>query len=175
MLEKICTICNKSYKVLNQEDFKKFFHKAKAGKYGFTARCKPCRHKVEVIPHAEKRKEYDKNRYTIKGSLRPCIVCGKEFRSYRENHKTCSYECYKLKKKVYQRIYRKENLEKIKKEQKEVLENATNRNKHYSKNEISIISNMLAKGYSKKRIAKKLNRTPRGICAVAKRLKENKC
>lgn len=173
MFTKTCTRCNKNFSVLNIEDFKKFFHKAKVGKYGFTARCKKCRHETEIVPFREKRAEYDKSRRTIKIiEPIPCIVCNKIFTPKRDFVRCCSKECTNFKKKVYSKINQPKYREKAKKlRHKEIqINKPKNRRKPYSKEEIEYLLERL---YSNpKTLAKKLGRTTLGVRKMIVKLKK---
>lgn len=171
MFIKICSNCNKNFTVLKIEDFKKYFHKAKLGKFGFHARCKTCRHTIEIIPNREKRAEYDRKRYKNKSIITWCIVCNKEFKAQREGIKCCSKECSKKKKKVQNRIFKNANKERYKQErEKEFIRE--NRRKVYTQDEIKYILSHLHFGARK--LAKKLGRTTNGMNKFIHKLKTEK-
>lgn len=174
MLIKICTLCDKSFSVENQEDFVTFFHKAKLGKYGFYGRCKTCRHKEEVIKCREKRKQYDKNRYASKSVLINCIVCGKLHKVQRDTFNTCSKECYKVKRRVLNRIRKTENAKAIKKAKELEAQKAIRKNKEYTLEEKQKIAKLIQKEYPYKRIAKILKRTESGIGRIAAGIKSGR-
>ena len=172
MENKICTICNKNFYVEKIEDFSKFFHKAKLGKYGFTARCKQCRNKIEVLPNTEKRAEYDRNRRIPKSKTENCIVCGNEFLAQRDEIMCCSKECTKFKKKVYNKLNSEKYVEKIKFKRQKESKLKSNFRKKYTNEEINYIIDRLDKKPSK--IANKLNRTESGIYRKIQELKKSK-
>lgn len=163
MFEKTCTNCNKIFRVERIEDFNKYFHKAKLGKFGFTARCSKCRHNLEIVPNRAKKKEYDKKRNKTKGLINTCIVCGKDFPTVKHDAKTCSLECFKIKRRVYQKMHRKENIETILKNKEKELLSSKKRNFHYTDEEKHKILKMRESGKTIVFIAKKLGRTQRGI------------
>lgn len=174
MLTKICTLCEKSFSVENQDDFATFFHKAKIGKYGFTARCKTCRHEIEVVKCRKKRKEYDKARYTPKSVFVNCIVCGKPHKVQRDTFNTCSKECYKVKRRVLNRMRKAENAKAIQKAKELEAKKATRKNKEYTLEEKQKIAKLIEKEYSYKRIAKILKRTRQGITRIAADIKSGR-
>lgn len=174
MFSKECTLCFKTFTVKNQEDFATFFHKAKIGKYGFTARCKSCRHKVEVAQYRQKRKEYDQARYTPKSVLITCIVCGNLHKAQRDTFNTCSKECYKVKRRVLNRMQKAENAKAIKKAKELEAKKATRKNKEYTLEEKQKIAKLIEKEYSYKKIAKILKRTRQGITRIAADIKSGK-
>lgn len=161
MLNKICTCCNKTFYAIKVEDFSKNFHKAKVGKYGFTAKCKICRFETEIVPNREKRAEYDRQRYSFKSITKTCIVCNNEFLAQREDINCCSKECTKFKKKVYYKMNKDKYYSKTKeKRQKDIIKNKDNFRKRYTFVELEYIKKNI---YNPKLIARKLGRTLNAI------------
>lgn len=161
MLSKTCTLCDKTFTVEKIEDFSKNFHKAKVGKYGFTARCKECRHKAETMPYKDKRVEYDRNRRTIKSKPKNCIVCGKEFLAQRDEIKCCSKECSKFKKKIYMKLNIEKYTKKYKKKRQREIKKRDNFRKKYTELEIRYLKKNLFGNVDN--MARKLNRTRNAI------------
>lgn len=161
MFNKICTLCNTVFKVENIEDFSKNFHKAKVGKYGFTARCKECRYKAETMPYKDKRVEYDRNRRTIKSKPKNCIVCGKEFLAQRDEIKCCSKECSKFKKKVYMKLNGEKYITKYKIKRQRDIKKRANFRKKYSEDEILYLKRNLFGNIEN--MARRLDRTRNAI------------
>lgn len=153
MLEKTCTNCNKTFYVIKVEDFSKNFHKAKLGKYGFNARCKPCRNKLENIYQKPSVRQFREDRN--------CIVCNKVFTPRRDIDTTCGKECSGFRTKIARRLdYDKYLRENRKLAKKEILRK--NKMKRYTKKEVDFI--MENRGtLTLKQIAKKLDRTTRSI------------
>ena len=154
MLSKICTTCNKTYYSIKIDGLAKHFHKAKLGKYGFAAICKTCKNKLT--------RKYGKKRESkAVDKIKNCIVCSKQFNARRWNITVCSTECAKFRNKVLVKINSHKYDEQNKKlAQKEI--NRKNKMKAYTKQEEDFINKN--RGTMKlKDIAKKLNRTTRGI------------
>lgn len=175
MLVKTCTMCERNYYVRKVEDFANYFHRAKLSLYGFSARCKSCRHKVEVIPNREKRKDYDRQRRGVKiQSETNCIVCQSVFTPRNEDQKCCSKECTRFKKRVQTKLYFKEEnyYEKIKKKRQKDVATAKKYKFKYTKEDEAYILANLDKG--NKYIAKKLGRTVNGICKKIQKMKKVK-
>lgn len=162
MLSKICTYCNKTFYSIKIDGFAKHFHKAKLGKFGFASACKVCR--------AEQNKKYNKKRESkAVEKIKTCIVCNTVFNARRWNITVCSTECYKFRNKVLVKMNRnKYDLEAKELAKKE--KTRKNKMKPYTKQEEEFI--MQNRGEMKLRdIAKKLNRTTRGIILKITQLK----
>ena len=165
MLSKTCTYCEKTFYAIKVEDFAKNFNRAKLGLYGFTARCKACRKKLESELYKDIRKEKDKLRRPLKEKnvKKYCQVCQKEFftTEQRDDVSTCSEDCSKFRKKVYNKLYHKNYYNKIAKEKRDKEANRVNHKKLYSEKEVQYILNNLELHPSS--IAKRLSRTTLSI------------
>ena len=171
MLTKICTNCNKTFYALKIDDFTKHFHKAKVGKYGFTARCKSCRFELEILPNRANRAEYDRNRRKVAiHDPKPCIVCNTMFVPQKEDINCCSKECTKFKKKVYNKLYMKNGYRKIIKEKRQKEKGRENEKKPYSKAELDYIIKRIDK--DPKDIAIKLKRSTNAISKKIAQIKK---
>ena len=159
MLNKKCTNCEKTFYAIKVEDFTKNFNRAKLGLYGFTARCKACRKKLE----SEKYKDKIRMPLKEKNVKKYCQVCQKEFftTEQRADISTCSEECRKFRKKVYNKLYHKNYYNKIAKEKRDKEANRANHKKPYSEKEVQYILNNLELHPSS--IAKRLRRTTLSI------------
>ena len=170
ILEKICTLCNKSVKVLNQDDFSRYFFRDKKGKYLHNARCKECCRKEKQKLFKKHPKKMNPN-YVYKSYKKICIVCNKEFLAREEKHICCSDECKNIKNKARNKIDREKRKLKASIKRQKDIKKATVRNKHYTFEEIEIVKKylILEKQYSF--IAKKLGRTTVSVGKIARRLK----
>lgn len=161
MFTKICTYCDKPYHVLKIEEFAKYFHVHKLGKYGFTAKCKGCRKRTE-----KKQKKPSKAKVKEK---KPCVVCGNDFTPRRYVDEVCSKTCSKFRTKISLRLNRHRYELKTKnlamKEKKR-----TNSTKPYTQKEIEFI--FKNRGILEiKEIARRLNRTTRAIILLISKRK----
>ena len=165
MLSKTCTNCEKTFYAIKLEDFSKNFNKAKLGLYGFTARCKACRRKLESEKYKDIRAIKDKLRRPIKDKniQKFCQVCSKEFftTEKREDISTCSKECSDFRKKVYNKLYHKNCYNKIAKEKRDKEANRVNHKKLYTEKEVKYILNNI--DIHPSIIAKRLSRTTLSI------------
>ena len=163
MLSKICTRCNKTFYAIKLEDFSKHFHKAKVGKYGFTARCKSCRFELEILPNREDRAIYDRQRRSKSLQLeqKPCIVCNTMFTPKREDINCCSKECTHFKKKVHNKLYMKNGYRQKLKQKRQKEMGRENERKLYSKEEINYLMQRLDK--EPKKLAIRLKRSTNAI------------
>ncbi|WP_108062649.1 hypothetical protein [Poseidonibacter lekithochrous] len=172
MFNKTCTICDHTFYVRKIEDFKENFHKAKLGKYGFTARCKACRKKEETEPYKEIRKAKDQARYKPKRTVEiKCPICNDMFIRRDKFQKICSKkECQKLIKKIRYKKYKPIAAEHRKKRSKKALAAAPNSKakKTYTQEELDYIKNNI-RFDSIEDMAAKLKRTPRALKAKIKK------
>ncbi len=112
MLSKTCTICKITFYALKKDDFKKHFHKAKLGKYGFAARCEKCRYEKEVLPRHAELKAYWRSRWKkIPQQTKKCRICLKEFTPRDSRQVLCGdKECFKKNKFFVQKIRRRQKI-----------------------------------------------------------------
>ena len=161
MISKECTKCNKTYYAISIEKLSKYFYRARLGKFGFSAVCKKCtyKHYKYTKPSTAKFKE-----------PKPCIVCGTNFIPRRFVDTVCSKKCASFRTKVVNKL----NRDKYDKEARELAKKEVsrkNKKKTYSEKEINFI--LENRGILKiKDIAKKLDRTSRGITLQIMRLSE---
>ena len=95
-----CNIRNKSNQLKDRE--------------GYLKRCKDYYQKNKVISLKKSKELYDKNTKD-KIQIKKCIICGKEFKTKRDNMKHCgNIKCWKKMKKDYLKKYGEENREKLK-------------------------------------------------------------
>ena len=176
MFSKKCSYCEKIFYALKIDDFSKNFNKARLGLYGFTARCKTCRKKLE----SEKYKDIQKERKRLRKPLKEktikknCQVCTKEFftTEKRDNIYTCSEECSKFRSKVVNKLYHKNYYTKIQKEKRNSETKRANYRKPYSDKDVQFILNNIDMNIST--IAKKLKRTTLSIRKKILNLKKAK-
>ena len=165
MLSKTCTYCEKTFYAIKLEDFSKNFNKAKLGLYGFTARCKACRKKLESEKYKDIRAKKDKLRRPLKDKniKKICPVCSKEFftTEKRDDISTCSKECSKFRKKVYNKLYHKNCYNEVSKAKRNKEANRVNHKKLYTEKEVKYILNNIDMHPSI--IAKRLSRTTLSI------------
>ena len=161
MLIKKCTRCNKTFYAISIEKLSKYFYRAKLGKFGFSAVCKKC--------------TYDNYKYTrpLRAKFKeakPCIVCGTNFIPRRFVDTVCSKKCASFRTKIVNKMNRdKYDKEARKLAKKEVTRK--NKKKTYSEKEIRFI--LENRGVLKiKDIAKKLDRTTRGVTLQIMKLRE---
>ena len=145
MLSKTCSYCEKTFYAINQEDFSKNFNKAKLGLYGFTARCKACRKKLETEKYKKEKSIKDKlNKPSkIKNVKKFCQVCSKEFYTTegRDDISTCSKECSVFRRKIYNKVYHKKHYNEIAKNKRDKEAKRRNHKKIYTEKEIRYILN----------------------------------
>lgn len=165
MFSKKCSYCEKIFYALKIDDFSRNFNKAKLGLYGFTARCKACRKKLESEKYKDIQKERKKLRKPPKEKTvqKKCQVCTKEFftTEKRDNIYTCSEECSKFRSKVINKLYHKNYYTKIQKEKRNSEMKRANYRKPYSNKDVQFILNNIDMNIST--IAKKLKRTTLSI------------
>ena len=162
MMSKTCTCCSQTFYAIKIEDFAKHFHKAKVGKFGFTARCKKCRFENETVPNRDKRAEYDRaRRKTTELEEKSCIVCNKMFTPVREEINCCSKECTKFKKKVHNKLYMRNGYREILNQKRHKEMDRDNHKKHYTVAEIDYLTQRLDK--EPKRLAIRLKRSTNAV------------
>lgn len=167
MLTKICTICEKTFSVENQEDFSKYFFRDKKGKYKHNARCKEC---CKIW----QQKCIAKNPRKIglsKAHSEYCIVCNKEFLAKSIVHNTCSDECRKFKNKVRKKLSKERDRIFYAKQRAKNIKKAIVRFKHYTDIEIAIVKKGIERDCEYKVIAKKLGRTTMSVGKIARKIK----